>query len=96
MSAVCEALAQEAYVRCRDWENIITLCLHDVLAHEKTELTSHRLKPWIRFAPKTAHGCMIGIESIDLFSTLIANCGVIPIYDLSKLWLTFKTRLSLD
>ena len=53
--------------------------------HESTELTSHRLEPGIRFAPKTAHGCMIGIESEYLFSTLIANCGIILIYDLPEL-----------
>ena len=80
-----EASAQEAYVRCRDKENLVTLCLHDVLMHENTELTSHRLEPGIRLAPKTAHGCIISVESKYLFSTLIADCGVILIYDLPKL-----------
>ena len=62
---------------------------------ESTELTSHRLEPGIRFAPETAHGSMVGVESKDLFSSLIANCGVVLTYDLPKLWLTFKIRLSL-
>ena len=60
--------------------------------HENTELTRHRLEPGIRFAPKTAHGSMIGVESKYLFSTLIADCGVVRIYDLQKFQLIFKTR----
>ena len=60
--------------------------------HENTELTSHRLKPGIRCAPKAAHGYMIGIESKYLFSTLISNCGIILIYDLANLFSIFKTR----
>ena len=53
--------------------------------YEDTELTSHRLEPGIRFAPKTAHGCMIGVETKYLFSALIADGGIVCIYDLSKL-----------
>lgn len=60
--------------------------------HEKTELTNRYLIPRVFFAPKMTHGCMVGVKSEYLFSTLIANCGVIVIYNLSEPELIFMTK----
>ena len=60
--------------------------------HEMTELTNHYLMPRVFFALKTTHGRMVGVKSEYLFSTLIANCGVIVFYNLSEPELIFMTK----
>jgi hypothetical protein len=80
------------HVRKRDGEDLLTLRLHDALVHETTELTSHYFIPRVLFASEPTHGCMVGVNSEYLFSTLIADCGVILVHDLSEFRSIVKTR----
>ena len=63
----------------------LTLRLHDALIYEATKLARHNFISRVRFAPKPTHACMVGVDGEYLLSTLIADCGVIFVYDLSEL-----------
>ena len=60
--------------------------------HKTAELTSHYFILRVLFAPKATHVGMVGVDREDPFSTLIANCSIILIYNLSRLGMNFEDQ----
>ena len=66
--------------------------MHDTVIYGILEFTGHYLILRVFFAPETAHGCMICVNGEYLFSTLIADCSIVLIHDLSQVESASKTN----